>query len=106
MKLQKMTKKTKELLTPSIEAVVFDYLKLAHRPELSEQEQERLGEILELTLSDNVLSFLLAEADVITSREFNSFDEMLMENCQNQLRQCLYSLPKSLNQSVEIMQVA
>jgi hypothetical protein len=101
-----MTNKTKELLTPSREAVILDYVKLAHRPTLSNRDQERLEEILELTLSDNVLSFLLAEVDVITSRESNSFDEMLIEKCQNQLRESLYSLPKSPKQSLKIMQVA
>lgn len=61
-----------------------EYCKLACRSSLSEQEAERLAEILELAELDALLNFWISESDYLIAHELNLLDEAGIYQYRNQ----------------------
>ncbi len=55
--------------------IVREYARLSALSTLSDVEAERLAEILELALDDDVLDFLINEAEIFLAHEQNLLDE-------------------------------
>jgi hypothetical protein len=73
-----------EQLTLEQQKILKEYAKLATRPELSEWEVERMGEILELAESDKVLTLLMDEIDNWIGEEMNLFNDENIDYWENQ----------------------
>ncbi|NES20706.1 MAG: filamentous hemagglutinin N-terminal domain-containing protein [Symploca sp. SIO3E6] len=71
-------------LTKAQKNLVLEYARLAARSELSELEAERMGEILELAESDDLLSILINEVDYFVFQELNLLDEDSIYHYENQ----------------------
>ncbi|NET61510.1 MAG: calcium-binding protein [Symploca sp. SIO2E6] len=71
-------------LTQEQSNLVFEYARLAASSELSELEADRMGEILELAQSDDVLCILINEVDYFVLQELNLLDDDSVYHCENQ----------------------
>lgn len=64
-----------QLLAPSLMEIVREYCSLMNLTELSDLEEERLAEILELANSDNCLDFWINEANHFIGHELGLLKE-------------------------------
>jgi len=71
-------------LTQAQSNLVLEYARLAARSELSELEADRMGEILELAESDDVLGILINEVDYFVLQELNLLDDDSVHHYENQ----------------------
>ncbi|MGB3204073.1 MAG: tetratricopeptide repeat protein [Crinalium sp.] len=69
--------------------IIKEYAKLASRTELSDSEAERIGEILELSESDEVLSFFINEIDHLNFQELNLLSKDNISKYENQIARIL-----------------
>lgn len=99
----------------SISKLVFDhgrimqeYCQLASRKQLSEQDAERLKEILTLAEANPELTFLLNEADHFMAHELGLLDDSkrkTYKDQQSKLREYLGSHPQSsINTNIQASQ--
>jgi hypothetical protein len=63
--------------------IAKEYANLATRSELSEGEADCMGKILELAVSDKVLSFLISEIDNSIGEELHLLDDENIDNLKN-----------------------
>lgn len=68
---------------------VLNYCRLASRATLSEEEADRIAEILQLAQSDSLLDFLINEADHFLAHHLDLIDESFIKNDQAKLREFL-----------------
>ncbi|MGD1704309.1 hypothetical protein, partial [Dapis sp. BLCC M229] len=71
-------------LTPKQKSLIQEYSKLANLPELSESEADRIGEILEMAESDNLLSSWIEKIDEEISENNGLFSEENLDYYENQ----------------------
>jgi|GEM_PF-3355230 len=71
-------------LTQAQSNLVLEYARLAARSELSELEADRMGEILELAESDDVLGIMINEVDYFVLQELNLLDDDSVHHYENQ----------------------
>jgi hypothetical protein len=92
-----MTEFHKEKLTNSIDlplsletrSIVQEYCYLATLNNLSEQQQERMVEILKVAEADSILDFWINEADHFIGHKLDLIDENSCKNQQARLREYL-----------------
>jgi hypothetical protein len=90
---------TNQLLAPSLLEVVREYCSLMLRPELSELEEERLAEILELANYDSQLNFWIDESNHFIGHELNLLkedDKHFYKNQQAKMREYLGLMCQSI----------
>ncbi|NER99100.1 MAG: filamentous hemagglutinin N-terminal domain-containing protein [Symploca sp. SIO1B1] len=71
-------------LTKAQKNLVLEYARLAALSELSELEADRMGEILELAESDDLLSIVINEVDYFILQELHLLDEDSIHHYENQ----------------------
>ncbi|MGB3509801.1 MAG: hypothetical protein WBA93_11270 [Microcoleaceae cyanobacterium] len=80
-------------LTTKQKSFIQEYSELANLPELSESNAERMGEILEMAESDDLLSSLIEKIDDSISEELGLFSEDNLEYYENQKAKIKEFLP-------------
>ncbi|MEO0686338.1 MAG: hypothetical protein AAFY76_15195 [Cyanobacteria bacterium J06649_11] len=76
-------------LTREQRQTIQEYCYLAALKSLSEQQQERMEEILKIASEDEVINFLIAEADHFIGHKLDIIDETECKNYQAALREYL-----------------
>ncbi|MGD1910949.1 MAG: hypothetical protein ACFB2X_08870 [Rivularia sp. (in: cyanobacteria)] len=76
-------------LTREQKQIIQEYCYLATLKSLSEEQSEQMSEILEIAIADEVIDFLIAEADHFIGHKFNIIDDNECKNCQANLREYL-----------------
>jgi hypothetical protein len=76
-------------LSPEIRSIVREYCHLATLNNLSEQEQERMVEILKVAEVDSILDFWINEADHFIGHKLDLICENSCKNQQARLREYL-----------------
>ncbi|MDY7006773.1 MAG: hypothetical protein SWX82_23325, partial [Cyanobacteriota bacterium] len=90
-------------LTPEQKSLIQEYSKLANLPELSEFNAERMGEILEIAESDDLLSSWIEKIDEEISEKLGLFSEEKLDYYENQKAKIKEFLP--INQTLESYQL-
>ena len=70
--------------TPNLTNIVREYYQLRVLPNLSEQQADRIGEIMELATTDQVIDFWLTEVDHALGHALNLLDESCRYSYQDQ----------------------
>lgn len=76
-------------LTRKQKQILQEYCYLATLKTLSEEESEQMSKILEIAIGDEVIDFLIGEADHFIGHKFNIIDETECKNHQANLREYL-----------------
>ena len=90
-------------LTAEKKSLIQEYSKLANLPELSESNADRMGEILEMAESDDLLSFWIEKIDEEISERLGLFSEENLDYYENQKARIKEFLP--VNQTLESYQL-
>ena len=90
-------------LTPKQKSLIREYSKLAYLPQLSESNAERMGEILEIAESDDLLSSCIEKIDDKISEELGLFIKDNLDYYENQKAKIKEFLP--VNQTLESYQL-
>lgn len=72
------------LLSPERMEIVREYCKLRLLPDLSEEQANRIAEILELADTDRIVDFLITEADHSLGHYLGLLDEASRHSYKNQ----------------------
>lgn len=76
-----------KISNPRIAVLVAEYKDLSRLPSLSKANELRLAEILELSISDEVLDFAISEVEHIIGHEFDVLDMKKIGDDQALLRE-------------------
>lgn len=79
--------KTEDLIaksTPNTMKVVREYYQLRVLPNLSDQQADRIGELLELTKTDQILNVWITEVDHAVGHERNLLDQACRSSYKDQ----------------------
>lgn len=76
-------------LTQEQNNLILEYCCLASLSHLSEEEAQRIADILEIAKSDQILDFWMTEADHYIGHKFNLVNETEDKNLQARLREHL-----------------
>lgn len=85
--------------------ILHEYYKLSVSVSLSDQQAERMEEILQKAEEEEILNFLLTEVDYILNEKFGLFSNENIEQYKNQqayLREYLEQAPKVLDTCREL----
>lgn len=90
-------------------AILLEYCDLALKPTLTEPEQDRMAEILELGTADAVLSFWLEEGDHLVAHHLGLIDESFIKSQQDKFRRSvgqswIDNLWRDLQSSTKVLQ--
>jgi predicted restriction endonuclease len=93
----------------SYKAILVEYCLLALKPSLTEVEQDRMAEILEMGIEDSVLSFWLEEGDHLVAHHLGLIDEGFIKSQQDQFRRSMGqnrvgNLWRDLQSSTKVLQ--
>lgn len=80
-------------LEPAHLSLMLEYYRLSSCAENSDQEMDRIVEILELAESDHILSLLTDKVDIFIAKKMNLLSHEALRNLNNQL----YGLIEKLN---------
>jgi hypothetical protein len=70
--------------TPELMNTIREYYQLRSLPNLSEQQEDRVGEILELATTNRVVDFWITEVDHALGHRLGLLDESCRQSYQNQ----------------------
>ncbi|NET15061.1 MAG: tetratricopeptide repeat protein [Okeania sp. SIO1H6] len=93
----------RQLLNPRQKNLIQEYSKLANLPELSESQADRMGEILEMAESDDLLSSWIEKINEEISEKLGLFSEENVDYYENQKARIKEFLP--VNQTLESCQL-
>jgi hypothetical protein len=100
-----------EALTPPdhYRTMVLEYCRLAIKPTLTEPEQDRMAEILDMGTEDAVLNFWLEEGDHLVAHHLGLIDEDFIHNQQDKFRRAIGqswidTLWRDLQSSTKVLQ--
>lgn len=85
-------------LTQEQKNIIREYCCLASLSSLSEQEAQRIAEILEIAKVDQIIDFLMTEADHYVGHKLNLVNEKEDKNLQARLREHLVTDSGNLKQ--------
>lgn len=83
----KLMNSQKLTLTHEQKQIIQEYCYLAALKTLSEEQSEQMSKILEIAISDEVIDFLIGEADHFIGHKFNIIDETECKNHQANLKE-------------------
>lgn len=86
---QKIMNSQKLTLTHKQKQIIQEYCYLAALNTLSEEQSEQMSKILEIAIGDEVIDFLIGEADHFIGHKFNIIDETECKNYQANLLEYL-----------------
>ncbi|MEA5567501.1 hypothetical protein [Anabaena sp. UHCC 0399] len=79
--------------------LIIEYLYLARLNSLSEQQTQRISDILEIAQQDPKIDFWLTEADQFIGQQLNLINEYEYKNLQAKLREYLVTDCNNLSQT-------